>query len=144
MEGTEKVLGATKLPSNNCRYADMQYYLRSANMQYYLRSANTSLADLYRICSLEPWTQIPQPGSPSQGGGRQIFKKKMTSFIDCEKQLICDLGNYMSRISLVANKLGLNENGYRIVFNHGKDGQQTVDYIHAHILGGRPLHWPPG
>ena len=73
-----------------------------------------------------------------------IPKKKMTSFIDCEKQLICDLGNYMSRISLVANKLGLNENGYRIVFNHGKDGQQTVDYIHAHILGGRPLHWPPG
>ena len=73
-----------------------------------------------------------------------IPKKKMTSFIDCEKQSISDLGNYMNRISLVANKIGLNVNGYRIIFNHGKDGQQTVNYIHAHILGGRSLHWPPG
>lgn len=43
-----------------------------------------------------------------------------------------------------AQHLGLVENGYRLVVNCGKDGQQTVDYLHVHILGGRPLHWPPG
>jgi len=34
--------------------------------------------------------------------------------------------------------------GYRVVFNTGPDGGQTVEHVHAHLLGGRPLHWPPG
>jgi len=34
--------------------------------------------------------------------------------------------------------------GYRVVINNGSDGQQTVDYLHAHIIGGRQLTWPPG
>ena len=38
----------------------------------------------------------------------------------------------------------LKEDGYRVVFNTGQHGQQTVHYIHAHILGGRQLKWPPG
>ena len=50
----------------------------------------------------------------------------------------------MKGVSKVAGLLNLDECGYRIVFNHGKDGQQTVDYIHAHIIGGRSLTWPPG
>ena len=35
-------------------------------------------------------------------------------------------------------------NGYRIVLNTGDDGGQTVDHLHLHLLGGRPMHWPPG
>lgn len=35
-------------------------------------------------------------------------------------------------------------NGYRTVFNTGKDGGQTVFHAHLHLLGGRALHWPPG
>jgi histidine triad (HIT) family protein len=54
------------------------------------------------------------------------------------------LGVYMKKIALVASNLGLDHNGYRVVFNQGQDGQQTVQYIHAHILGGRPMNWPPG
>lgn len=34
--------------------------------------------------------------------------------------------------------------GYRTVINTGEDGGQTVDHIHLHLLGGRPLTWPPG
>ena len=34
--------------------------------------------------------------------------------------------------------------GYRVVINTGDEGQQTVQYIHAHIIGGRQLKWPPG
>jgi histidine triad (HIT) family protein len=35
-------------------------------------------------------------------------------------------------------------NGFRVVFNTGIDGGQTVDHLHAHVLAGRHLTWPPG
>jgi len=35
-------------------------------------------------------------------------------------------------------------NGYRLVINTGPDGGQTVDHLHVHLLGGRPMNWPPG
>jgi histidine triad (HIT) family protein len=34
--------------------------------------------------------------------------------------------------------------GYRVVFNTGVDGGQSVFHIHAHVMGGRRLTWPPG
>ena len=34
--------------------------------------------------------------------------------------------------------------GYRVVCNCGPDGGQTVDHLHFHLLGGRPMRWPPG
>ena len=43
----------------------------------------------------------------------------------------------------LAADLGL-ENGFRIVNNCGKDGQQTVQHLHVHLLGGRQMQWPPG
>jgi histidine triad (HIT) family protein len=39
---------------------------------------------------------------------------------------------------------GIEATGYRIVFNTGQDGGQTVGHVHAHLLGGRPMTWPPG
>ncbi len=36
------------------------------------------------------------------------------------------------------------EHGFRTVFNTGADGGQTVFHVHAHVLGGRGLDWPPG
>jgi histidine triad (HIT) family protein len=36
------------------------------------------------------------------------------------------------------------EGGYRVVFNTGVDGGQAVFHVHAHVLGGRQLAWPPG
>ena len=44
----------------------------------------------------------------------------------------------------VARRLGIAESGVRIVFNAGADGGQSVSHLHAHVLGGRPLAWPPG
>jgi histidine triad (HIT) family protein len=44
----------------------------------------------------------------------------------------------------VARVEGVSETGYRVVFNTGADGGQTVPHAHAHVLGGRPLDWPPG
>ncbi|TWT48743.1 histidine triad nucleotide-binding protein [Botrimarina hoheduenensis] len=43
----------------------------------------------------------------------------------------------------LARQLGLG-NGYRVVVNCGEEGGQTVDHLHFHLLGGKPLKWPPG
>jgi histidine triad (HIT) family protein len=43
----------------------------------------------------------------------------------------------------LARKLGLGK-GYRVVVNNGPEAGQSVDHLHFHLLGGRPLHWPPG
>ncbi len=48
---------------------------------------------------------------------------------------------------LVARKLAADEgltDGYRVVINCGRDGGQSVDHLHVHLLGGRKLKWPPG
>jgi histidine triad (HIT) family protein len=44
----------------------------------------------------------------------------------------------------VALAEGIAETGYRVVFNTGAHGGQTVDHAHAHVLGGRQMAWPPG
>ena len=44
----------------------------------------------------------------------------------------------------IAAAEGVEDSGYRIVFNTGADGGQTVGHAHAHVLGGRPMTWPPG
>jgi len=43
-----------------------------------------------------------------------------------------------------AKKLGLKDKGYRLVINTGREGGQAVYHLHMHLLGGRPLRWPPG
>lgn len=73
-----------------------------------------------------------------------IPKKRWARFADFVAGDATAIGQYMAKIAHVAKELGLEQNGYRVVFNNGRDGQQTVDYIHAHILGGRRLSWPPG
>ncbi len=44
----------------------------------------------------------------------------------------------------VAAGAGIDKTGYRVVFNTGRDAGQTVGHVHAHVLGGRGLGWPPG
>ena len=53
-------------------------------------------------------------------------------------------GHLLLTAGKVARELGIEESGYRIVANIGKDGGQSVDHLHLHILAGRPLKWPPG
>jgi histidine triad (HIT) family protein len=44
----------------------------------------------------------------------------------------------------VAEADGIADRGWRIVFNTGREAQQTVFHVHGHVLGGRPMTWPPG
>jgi histidine triad (HIT) family protein len=53
------------------------------------------------------------------------------------------LGHMMLKVRTIAAQAGLT-NGYRVVTNVGEDGGQTVYHLHLHILGGRPMVWPPG
>jgi len=54
------------------------------------------------------------------------------------------LGRLLLRAAEVADLLGLAESGYRLVINNGRDGGESVPHLHCHILGGRPMQWPPG
>ena len=54
------------------------------------------------------------------------------------------LGHLLLKAAEVADKAGLKKNGFRLVMNNGADGGETVPHLHCHILGGRPLAWPPG
>lgn len=55
---------------------------------------------------------------------------------------------YLQRMILVAQRIaaekGIADEGFRLIFNTGKNGGQTVPHLHLHILGGRYMEWPPG
>jgi histidine triad (HIT) family protein len=42
----------------------------------------------------------------------------------------------------IAKQFGVEESGYRTVFNVGEDTGQTVFHLHLHVIGGRKLSWP--
>ncbi len=52
-------------------------------------------------------------------------------------------GELLATVGEIAAIEGL-VGGYRVVFNTGADGGQTVFHAHAHLLGSRPMAWPPG
>lgn len=54
------------------------------------------------------------------------------------------LGKLLLAAQTVAQKTGVCESGYRLVINHGPDAGESVPHLHVHLLGGRPLAWPPG
>jgi histidine triad (HIT) family protein len=59
-----------------------------------------------------------------------------------------DDADLMEKLRAAAVKLaeqeGIAQDGFRMVINTGRNGGQTVDHLHVHVLGGRPMQWPPG
>lgn len=53
-------------------------------------------------------------------------------------------GELLTLAADVARQLGVDAAGYRVVLNTGADGGQSVGHLHAHVLAGRQLDWPPG
>jgi histidine triad (HIT) family protein len=63
------------------------------------------------------------------------------------KEAKADDAEMIGKLNLVAAKIARErniENGYRTVFNVGPGAGQSVFHLHLHLLGGRPLSWPPG
>jgi histidine triad (HIT) family protein len=54
------------------------------------------------------------------------------------------LGEMVRRAAAIAKDRGIAERGFRTVFNTNREAGQTVFHIHLHLLGGRPMGWPPG
>ncbi len=73
-----------------------------------------------------------------------IPKKRSSRFSELSSKPVEETGRFFAAVSAAASSLGLDSPGYRIVVNNGSDGGQEVEYLHAHILGGRQLKWPPG
>lgn len=46
--------------------------------------------------------------------------------------------------NIIAREQGIVESGYRLVWNVGPNAGQSVFHLHLHVLGGRPMEWPPG
>jgi histidine triad (HIT) family protein len=55
--------------------------------------------------------------------------------------LLAEVAEQAHRVAVTE---GIDGSGYRVVFNTGAQAGQTVDHVHAHVLGGRALTWPPG
>ncbi|AGP42167.1 histidine triad nucleotide-binding protein [Sorangium sp. So ce296] len=54
------------------------------------------------------------------------------------------LGRLLLAARQVAEKTGIAEGGFRTVVNSGANAGQTVFHLHVHVIGGRPMAWPPG
>ena len=73
-----------------------------------------------------------------------IPKKPISSVASATQEDKELLGELLLEAAAIARREGLEEDGYRIVTNIGRNGGQTVFHLHLHILGGRPCLWPPG
>jgi len=72
-----------------------------------------------------------------------IPKRHVASLDDMVEADAALLGAMMLAAKKVAAAEGLS-GGYRVVSNCGPDGGQSVSHLHLHLLGGRPMAWPPG
>ena len=54
------------------------------------------------------------------------------------------LGHLLHTAGQIAKFEGIANSGFRLVINSGPDGGETVPHLHVHLLGGRPMAWPPG
>lgn len=73
-----------------------------------------------------------------------IPKQEIPSMAELRPEDKTLMGELFVRAATIAAKEGLAEDGYRVVVNTRAFGGQTVHHLHLHILGGRPLSWPPG
>lgn len=54
------------------------------------------------------------------------------------------LGEMIDVANKIAKENSIDEDGFRLVFNNGRNGGQEVYHLHLHLLGGRQMKWPPG
>ena len=73
-----------------------------------------------------------------------IPREHLESLDDAARPDEAMLGHLLRTAARLANDQGLTENGYRTVINTGAGAGQSVFHLHVHVLGGRPLNWPPG
>ena len=73
-----------------------------------------------------------------------IPREHMDSLDDASARDEALLGHLLRVAARVANEAGHGESGYRAIINTGAGAGQSVFHLHVHVLGGRPMTWPPG
>lgn len=73
-----------------------------------------------------------------------IPKKHIATINDITPEEATLTGNLLLTAKHIAKERGIDEDGYRVSMNCNSHGGQVVYHIHLHLLGGRPLLWPPG
>ncbi|MBB6630500.1 histidine triad nucleotide-binding protein [Clostridium algidicarnis] len=73
-----------------------------------------------------------------------IPKTHITNTNEINEENASVISSLFISVAKIAKMLNVDESGYRVVNNCGKQGGQTVEHLHFHMLGGRDLTWPPG
>jgi histidine triad (HIT) family protein len=73
-----------------------------------------------------------------------IPKEHVESVAELDDAHAETLVDIMQAATQLARAQGVDESGWRLVTNVGADGGQSVFHLHFHLLGGRPMAWPPG
>lgn len=73
-----------------------------------------------------------------------IPKKHIPTTLEITKDDHSLIGQLLQTANRLAREKGVAEQGFRTVINCNRDAGQTVFHIHLHLLGGRPMSWPPG
>lgn len=73
-----------------------------------------------------------------------IPKEHVASAAELEDHHAGDLMAIFKAAAAIASSEGIAESGYRLITNIGREAGQTVFHLHFHLIGGRPLGWPPG
>jgi histidine triad (HIT) family protein len=73
-----------------------------------------------------------------------IPKEHVTSLAGIEDGHADMLADIMQSATHLARTEGIDESGWRLVSNVGPDAGQAVFHLHFHLMGGRPMQWPPG
>ena len=73
-----------------------------------------------------------------------IPKKPITQLSTSDDNDAGLLGHLMCVLRKCAKQEGVDETGYRVIINDGKNGAQSVYHLHLHCMGGRQMKWPPG
>ena len=72
-----------------------------------------------------------------------IPKKHFANILEVDdKELAAHI--FVDVVPKISKIVGVAETGFRLVVNTGKEGGQTVEHLHVHLLGGRDMQWPPG
>ena len=73
-----------------------------------------------------------------------VPKQHIESLNALEAEHDAIVGEVVRRAAAIAKDRGISAGGFRTVFNTNRDAGQTVFHVHLHLIGGRPLAWPPG
>lgn len=73
-----------------------------------------------------------------------IPKKHIETLNSVSAEDVSLIGRLFLKIKNIAEDIGIDKDGYRVVVNCNKNAGQEVFHLHVHLLGGRVFSWPPG